>query len=282
MSITRILDPKALAPLHVVLICLVAATVAGGSWFLSAAESKTLVDGAVEWRVDSPLRAVVSLLCLGYAFPTIHAGAVKVYILGLGAGLALLAVALAILVGGRSGDQDSTEGDFVVADPDSGSAPAKSHFAPLTAAQLLAVMYLLWSFASSRWSAAPEFAVGGSVLLSIFFLWALALGNGMNVYAARLTSWIIVGVTGVTAVVAIWYFYGRNPAIRAKFPFGNPNFLSHAWFRACFSAGLGLAGRSGVSSEVGAPALLRRWWCRWPSLLWDFGVRLSGGRAGRH
>ena len=107
MSLLRIRDPDALRPLHVVLICIVAGTLLGGYLFLSAAESQALIDGAVEWRVDSPLRAIVQVLCLHYQFPTIHAGAFKVFILGLGSGLAVIALSVAFAVGSRDNEHDA-------------------------------------------------------------------------------------------------------------------------------------------------------------------------------
>ncbi len=236
MSLIRIRDPDALQPLHVVLICIVTGTLLGGFLFLSAAESQTLVDGAVEWRVDSPLRAIVQLLCLNYHFPTIHAGAIKVYLLGLGSGLAVLALSIAFAVRSRDDEDDPATSDIDVAtrtvstaDGAASGSPSrrpKTTALPLTTVQIVALLYLLWSFASSRWSAAPPLAVGGSVLLAIYFLWSLSLARGLSPTAARICTHIIVVIFGVTACVSIWYYYGRNPILRAKFPFGNPNFLA--------------------------------------------------------
>ncbi|MFQ5590273.1 MAG: hypothetical protein ACE5HE_03825 [Phycisphaerae bacterium] len=76
--------PDAITPLHTVFICLVASVCVAGMLLLSAAESSTLVDGAVEWQVESPLRAVVQLLCLNYEVATIHAGTIKNCALGVG------------------------------------------------------------------------------------------------------------------------------------------------------------------------------------------------------
>jgi len=230
-------EPAAIRPLQVVLISLVTAAVAGSSWLLSAPESTTLVDGAVEWNQESPLRAVVQLLCLNYGWPTLHAGTVKMYILGMGSGLAMLALSIAIAMGPRS---VAEEGGFAADESaEAQRIPAtrqKRHVAPLLAAQVMVGLYLLWSFASSRVSAAPELAIGGSVLLTIHFLWSFAIGNGLNPRAARMACGLLVAVTAVTAALAIWYYYGRNPTLRAKFPFGNPNFLS-----ACLIPGIVLA-----------------------------------------
>ncbi|MCH8146918.1 MAG: O-antigen ligase family protein [Planctomycetes bacterium] len=243
MSLLRIRDPDALQPLHVVLIFIVTGTLLGGYLFLSAAESQTLVDGAVEWRVDSPLRAIVQVLCLNYQFPTIHAGAFKVFLLGLGSGLAVIALSVAFAVPPRENEDDAPAlevsgeaKDVPAADAESSngsSPPARANALPLTTVQIVALLYLLWSFASSRWSSAPTLAVGGSVLLAIYFLWPLSLGRGLSPAAARICTYIIIVVSAVTACVAVWYYYGRNPTLRAKFPFGNPNFLA-----ACLLPGI--------------------------------------------
>jgi len=240
MNVVRIREPDKLTPLHVTMLCLIGLTVAGGSLLLSAAEPTRPVDGAIPWHEQSPLRALVQVLCLNYEWPTTNAGAVKIYILGLGSGLAMTALGIALLVRGRAGEEESTSDEPLGTTESSGlpgddarGAPVKHHLAPVLAAQLLVLLFLLWSFASSRWSAAPDLAVGGSLLLVIHFLWAFALGNGLSAAAARLATRIIVAVTALTALVAIWYYYGRNPELRAKFPFGNPQFLA-----ACLIPGI--------------------------------------------
>lgn len=228
-------------PLHVVMIVLVGMTLAGSSLLLSAGESQILVDGAIEWHEESPLRAVVQLLCLNYQAPTTYAGTVKNYILGIGAGLAILCFTIAVFArkrNGMNGQPGDAESSNVLegADVDTVQPRPKVHAAPLVAAQVLVGLYLLWSFASSRWSSAPELAVGTSILLTIHFLWAFGLGNSLGPAAARIVCRLLVGVTVVTAIVAVWYYYGRNPSLRAKFPYGNPTFLA-----ACLIPGILLA-----------------------------------------
>ncbi|UCE60612.1 MAG: O-antigen ligase family protein [Phycisphaerales bacterium] len=234
-------EPGNVSPMQAVMICLVAATVAGGLLLLSAAESVELVDGAIEWRVDSPLRAVVQLLCLNYQLPTIHAGEIKNFILGIGAGLVVLTLAIAI-IGRRRGEVDGSAVDdeqypsSVHAEVAQSPVLRRGHVSPLMAAQLLAGLYLLWSFASIRWSAAPDVALGGSVLLTVCFVWTWAIGQGLGPRGAHVAARIFLALVTITALVALWYFYGRNPTLRAKFPFGNPNFLS-----ACLMPGVLLA-----------------------------------------
>jgi O-antigen ligase len=231
MALVRTTTNEAIRPLHVVMICLVAVTVAGGSLLLSAAGPVAPVDGAIPWREESPLRAVVGLLCLNYEVPTIYAGDVKNYILGIGAGLAILSLTIAIVVGSPTRVRDSGTSDV----PVSPEAPPqveelrpsrRLHVAPLIAAQVLVGLYLLWSFASSRWLWAPELALGASILLTVQFLWVLGIGNGLSSSAAHIASRAVVGIGVATAAVAVWYHYGRNPTLRADFPVGNPSFLA--------------------------------------------------------
>ncbi len=228
MKLIRIGDPNALRPLHVVMIFLVSMTVAGGFLLLSAAESTTLVDGAIEWHAESPLRAVVQLLCLNYQFPTINAGEVKGFILGIGAGLAVLSLGVAVLASAPAGEGETVAAKDEGEQFDLPAPPLRPQIPSLPAAQLLVVLYLLWSFAGSRWSSAPPLAIGGSILLTLQFLWALGLGLGLNPRAARIVAQVILLLTAAAAAIAVWYYYGRNPVLRAKFPFGNPNFLSAA------------------------------------------------------
>ncbi|MCO6439325.1 MAG: O-antigen ligase family protein [Phycisphaerae bacterium] len=217
---------RPLTPLSVVLIALVLAVVGGGSFLLSAAESTTLVDGAVAWKVTSPLRAVVQLLCLNYAVPTLNAGDVKMLILGVGAGVA----ALVLAVGALARSSESLSPALPVAQP---SDRARGGQPWLGIAQGLVLGYLAWSLLSGRWSDAPELALGTSLLLAIQFLWAFALGWGLSARGARIATRLLVPIGVITALLAVWYFYGRNPNLRAKFPFGNPTFLA-----ACLIPGI--------------------------------------------
>lgn len=221
MEVIRIRDSERLQPSHVVLLVLVSATLAGTYWLLGAAETTWLVDGALPWQSESPLRAVVSLVCLGYQFPLIYAGDFKVYILGIGTGLCIFALGIALAMRARSGDE-------VLDEPRSKDMDrlGKIEIGPRTAAQILLLLFLFWSIASANWSAAPRLAIGGSGLLAIQLLWAFGIGHGLNLRAARLLSRIFIVVSVVSALLAVWYFYGRNPNLRAKFPFGNPVFLA--------------------------------------------------------
>lgn len=248
-TVIRLRDRSDLKTHHIVMIAVLGLTFAGGCLLLSAAESKTLVDGAIPWVESSPLRAVVRLLCLNYAVPTIHAGDVKMLVLGIGSGIALLTLAITTLT------RDPSEGEYATGEesdtrqPDAagGRAQGKAHIPPLFAAQLLILLYLVWSFASANWSSArADLAVGASTLLAVQFAWSFALGHGLSRRAARIGVHLVIGITALTGVLAVWYFYGRNPNLRAKFPFGNPLFLS-----AALIPGLILAGCKIVDSVHG-------------------------------
>ena len=241
-------------PLGVVMICIVSATVGGGMLLLSAAKPTAPVDGAIEWHEQSLLRALVELLCLNYQMPTFYADAIKNLILGIGAGLAVLALTIAIISGSRSSDEDRTAESAPTVPA---SASERHHIAPLMAAQVLLGLYLLWSFASSRWSSAPDIAVGASIFMGIPLLWAFALGHGLSSRAARIASRGVVWISGVTAIVAIWYHYGRNPTLRADFPAGNPTFLA-----ACLIPGILVsigAVIAGVKGMVGGDRRGKPW-----------------------
>ncbi len=224
-------EGEPIRPLPVVMICLVVATVAGGMLLLSAAQPVGRVDGAVEWHEGSLLHAVVELLCLNHQWPADYASAVKGFMLGMGTGLALLVLAVASVVRPRAGQEaDSDEGlssaDSLDSNMSSPLGQRKGHVAPLVAAQMLAVLYLLWSFASSRWSQASDLAIGGSILLLIQVVWALCIGRGLSALAARVTLRAIVVVMVAVSILAITYHYGRKPGMRADFPVGNPVFLA--------------------------------------------------------
>lgn len=212
--------------LSAVMIVVVSLTLAGGFLLLSAAESLTLVDGAVEWVAESPLRAVVQLLCLNYQWPTIHAGDAKGFVLGAGTAVALVAIGLTMV--GRARNpvpycDSPTAREFPVS-----VVEEHRRFPPMVAAQFLALLYLLWSFASMRWSQAPDIAAAGTTLLAIQLLWSLSIAHSISAQGVRYVIRALLVISSLTAIVAVWYFYGRNPTLRAKFPFGNPTFLSAA------------------------------------------------------
>ena len=236
---TRKREP--LRPLQVVGIILVVGALAGSALLLSVPETLTPVDGAIPWVENSLLRSVVQVLSLGYSLPASSPGAIKTLVVGLASGLSLIVLGVAILGRSRGGMDDGPVADGqAVASSDGGEGEAKpdqpdtrKHIAPLIASQVLLGLYLVWSFASCRWSAAPELALGGSMLLTTYYLWSFGVGNSLSPRAATYAAIGMVAVFGLTSAIAIWYYYGRNPVLDAKFPFGNPRFLA-----ACLLPGI--------------------------------------------
>lgn len=228
----RLREQATVRPLHVVMIVLTLGTLAGASLLLSAAESPIPIDGALPWSEESPLRAFVQLLCLNYSWATTHAGDVKGYVLALGTGLSLLALAIAMAVRPRFDDEavasvaPASEAESTVNDTPADGSLAKVQLSPWYAAQALFLAYVGWSYVSSAWSSASDLAVGASILLTIQLLFALVIAYGLGPHAARIVTRGVMIIAVVTALAAVWYYYGRNPNIRAKFPSGNPNFLA--------------------------------------------------------
>ena len=233
MTEPRATQTGSFRPTEVVLIFLAAMVLGGGFLLLSAAESTRLVDGAKPWNEESPLRAVVRLLCLNYQFPTVNQGEIKGYLLGIGAGLAVMVVGISTAVRPRTGEDESDGGgsdEKLVTRDSAAPVPGETRrqLSLLGCAQGLCLAYLLWALASSRWSSAPALSLGAATLLVIQFLWAFGIGLGLRPRSAALAARVFIVVTAMTSAVALWYFYGRNPILRAKFPYGNPNFLSAA------------------------------------------------------
>lgn len=228
MSVIRIEDPRRLSPLRVVMIFLVGLALAGSSLLLSAIENDVLMQGAIPWHAESLLRSVVEVLCLGYDAPTINPGDVKNFVFGVVSGLGVIVSAIALWAGARSRDEaiEADDGDEV------GRRRRGQHVSPVWAAQILIGLFLLWSFASSRWSMAPALSLGASILLAISLLWSFALGAALAGRAAVVAARVMIAVAIGVSALAVWYFYGRNPGLRAMYPFGNPTFLAAAMLPA--------------------------------------------------
>jgi len=239
MNISRIVDPDSTRPLHVVLVCLVAATVAG-SCLLTNGPNR-LLEGAEDWREESPLRAVVHVLNLNYTQTTAQGVEIKSLVFGIGAALAAAALGLAWTVRSPAQEEADRTDTIIVAQEGQVARPVslvRRQIPPLAAAWVLMGLYAVWSFGSATWSSAPDLAVGGSIVLSVGVIWALALGLGLNRPTAAVGGGLLVIVGALTAALAIAYFGERNPTRRASYPLGNPLFLA-----ACLIPGiiLGLA-----------------------------------------
>ena len=163
MNVNHTEESEQLRPLHIVMMVLLVAIVGGSCLLLSAPQSAQLMEGAIEWHEGSLLRAVVQVLCLNYQAPTLHAGTVKNYILGMGAGLSIIIFVIAIVVrsqgesykdetGPHGSTTDSTTGPLTNNHSDVRISLLQRLASPLITAQMLIAFYALWSFVSSRWS----------------------------------------------------------------------------------------------------------------------------------
>ena len=103
MAVIRVVDPDAVRPVHAVMLCLLAVTLAG-SCLLTSGPQATL-EGAKDWQEESPLRAIVHVLNLNYTQTTAQGVAVKSLVLGLGAALAALVCGAGAVVRSRGGDE---------------------------------------------------------------------------------------------------------------------------------------------------------------------------------
>ena len=253
MKVTRIIDPDAVRPLHVVMVCLIAATLAGNC-LLTSGPFATL-EGARDWQEESPLKAVVHVLNLNYAQTTARGVAIKWLVFGVGAGLAAMVCGIAAAVPPRPGDEASEQDTVIRAPGDAPPAVAltKRQIPPLGAAKTLMAAYVLWSFCSALWSSAPGLALGGSTLLAMGVVWSLALARGLNRPAAVTGGFVLIAVLGLTAVLALAYYDERNPMLRASYPVGNPLFLA-----ACLIPGVLLSVGVSCAAVVNAIGKRRR------------------------
>ncbi len=233
MNVIRVVDPHGVRPLHVVMVCLLAATVAGSCLLTSGPFAR--MEGSKDWAEESPLRAIVNVLNLNYTQTTALGIEIKSLVFGLGAAVAAMAWGLSLLF--RSTTDDDVSPEHSIAIPSAGDLPYDTagprHLSPLAAAQALMVAYVAWSFLSTLWSTAADFAFGGSVLLGVGVVWALALGRGLNRSTAVAGSYALLAICAMTAVLAIAYYGERNPTRRASYPIGNPLFLA-----ACLIPGI--------------------------------------------
>ncbi len=208
---------------HVVLLVLVAAMLVGTCLLTSSGHGE--MEGARPWSAHSALRAIVELLNLHYAAPTPLGVEIKSLVFGLCTGAAMLVA----LVGWNAAcTARGPQAPPTATSPTAGTPPptGPAQMSALSGAQLLLLILVAFSFFSANWSFAPTFSLGGSVILAAHISWAVALGRGLNPRAARIAAWMLLVVLALTAALAVWYFYERNPAFRAKYPVGNPLFLA--------------------------------------------------------
>lgn len=281
MKILRILNPDSVRPSHVVMVCLVGATVVGSCLLTSGPTSA--LESTKDWHEESALRAIVHVLNLNYAQTTAVGNEIKTLVFGIGAALSMMAFGISRAMPPVTQDDVSSDDEIIVESGEtSASIPlARRQLPPLAVAQVLMVLYVLWSFASTQWSSAPDLALGGSVLLAIGVLWALALGRGLNRPTANVGGYVLMGACVVTGVMAIAYFDQRNSIRRASYPLGNPLFLA-----ACMIPGLMLA----VGVFAGACDAMRRRFhlrnvlvavlCVLSAVVIVWTIRITGARGG--
>jgi O-antigen ligase len=228
MALIRISDVRELRASHVIMLAIALVALAGVALLTSADKTQALPDGAVAWRPDSPLLAIVEILNLQNRQPTVRGTAIKYLVHGLASGAGLMVAILGLVALGR---QASTAADAeTVIDIEKVAArpggTEKRHVDPTRTAQALLLAYLAWAFLSATWSHAPGFSVRGATLVAIQAAWAFALGFGLNRRAATWAGNALLAVLSVTAVVAIAYHRERNPTLRASYPIGNPLLLA--------------------------------------------------------
>ncbi len=110
-------------------------------------------------------------------------------------------------------------------------------------AQLLLLLFVVWSFLSSRWSHAPAFAFYGSIWMAIPLAWALGVARALTGRTARAGALVLTVVGALTAALAVWYFYERNPSRRASYPIGQPLSLAACMIPAILVAASEAIGR---------------------------------------
>ena len=261
-------DREPLGPAQVVMVVVVLATLAGVFLLTSGEHQRILHDGQVSWVEGSWLRAMVEVLNLQFTQTTAKGVAIKSLVFGGGVALALMVLAFALGTPPRPGTEPvETEPDSPPDPADNPSLAAelveegdpvhlpnppqpRRHLTMTTAAQLLLLLFGLWSLASYWWAPAKATALGGSTLLAIQLCWAFALALVLNRSSARIVAYGLVVALVATAALTIWYYDERNPTLRASYPIGNPLFLA-----ACLIPGILLALTMVVAAIV---AWLRR------------------------
>jgi len=256
---------------HVVMLFLLVLVLAGNNFLTSSGRGQE--EGAVPWSADSLLQPLVEALNLRYAFPTPLGVEVKSWVFGAGTATAMIVAAigwyLTCVQQRRRRAKASTDHTDPVGATATCEAPGEprpsggyagkrlpANMSALAGAQFMLAILVVYSFVSANWSVTWDISLGGSVVLGAQFAWAIALGRGMNPRAARIGARILLVITVLTAGLAIWYFYERNPAFRAKYPIGNPLFLAAVLLPAILLCGCGLGGRLQAWTRHHSPASL--------------------------
>lgn len=227
-----------LRPLNVVMTFAVIATIVAVCFLTSPPPQRTQ-DGSIPWAHGSILKALTDALAFDFSIPTPLGIGVKNLVFGLGSAAATIICAVGIFAAGRS-----REHDFALEE----EAPAeakpsrlKRQIEPLQGAQFLLGGVVILSFASSLWSPISEVAIGGSLLFLGSCAWAFAIRFGLNARSCKFAAVGLTVVLAATAVLAVVYYYERNPSLRVGYPIGNPLFFAACMIPAVLLCLCGLA-----------------------------------------
>ncbi|MBK9118526.1 MAG: O-antigen ligase family protein [Phycisphaerales bacterium] len=172
---------------------------------LSPLHSAELYPGTLPWRSGSVLRTITAAMSLGGLLESARGVEAKDLALHLAAAAGLMLVGLRLLAGGVGRAQG-----------------------PVAYAQGLLGGWVLLSLASSAWSGDAALSSGQALMYAVGVAWAVALAELLT---RRSATRLLVGIMGLCiagAMLAVWYYYERNPDHRPLFPVGNPTALAAA------------------------------------------------------
>ncbi|MEP0841261.1 MAG: O-antigen ligase family protein [Phycisphaerae bacterium] len=226
----RVLEPAARRPrlnvLERVVTVIAVAGLAASCWLISSGGGRS-EEGAIPWRPGSLLQMLTQMMALNFEHPTARGYEVKWLTQGLAGMAGLLAGVIGWFVSARRAESAAEEagrprrvwtlrqrGELLF-----------SSLTPTNSAQMAFLLFAGWSFLSAWWSPWPAGSAGEAFRQLIPIVFAIVLGRTLSPRGARAASALIAGVLALTAVIALWYYYERNPVQRLKFPIGNPIFL---------------------------------------------------------
>jgi hypothetical protein len=212
---------RPLHPREVVLLVIATMTLVGVC-FVGSSPPDRIPDGSRTWTDGSLLHSITSFLALNFSIPTPNGVAAKELIAAIGASLAVICAGFAAFLAAQA----RRSGSVWVDDETLASEGSRGDIQPHSAAVWMCVATVGLSFLSAWWSTAPDYAIGGSILLLGHVAWAVSLRYGLGAAGARAVLWSFLIVLAVCAAFAIWYFFERNPHLRAGYPVGNPLFLA--------------------------------------------------------
>jgi O-antigen ligase len=241
------------------------------TFFLISPPPGETYPGAIPWGDLSILRPLIDLMSLNGLLATVRGVEIKDFAFHLAAALGLALLGLCTVTSpvaspprGRRRTPSGTPA------PASTGATLAGKVAGY--AQILLAGWVLLSLASSLWSGHPGFARGQALLYALAVAWAATLAHTLtrrDIF--RLLTGLVV-ISGLGALLCVWYYYERNPHHRPGFPLGNPTVLAAVLLPAVLiclctaTAGLWRALRTrqtaGLGLAIGATlALVPLAWC---------------------